>query len=92
MKKPPVSKAVYGVVKLGYYELVMPYDDAIALITSLKTAEKYVDNYNEITKIGPCKDFKVTINILSYEEYIQYKANNLLLEDTSNEESPRTND
>lgn len=88
MSKPTVSNKIYAVVKVGYeYELVMPYDDAMVLLSSLKFVEKYIDNYGDVTKIGPYSDFKVTVSNLSYEDYIRYKANNLLLEEAPNEES-----
>ena len=67
------------VIKLGYSDaIVLPYRQGVEVISNLDKAESLNETYDEETKtIKPIKN-KAEFYVLSNEDYIRYRMNNIL--------------
>lgn len=75
-KKP---KENFMVIKLSYnVNLILPYKDGVAFMTSMVNAEKFNDTYGEKIRISGFDRNDFTATVMSCEEYEQIKIANLL--------------
>lgn len=60
--------APYAKVTIGYTELILPYEDGLALIGLLKSAEKLVNQYdNDKTRVVPIDANDVALHPESWQ-------------------------
>jgi len=75
-KKP---KDNYMLIELSYdRKLIIPYKDAITLLSSLANAEQLNEHYNEPHRIVGLERDSFHSRIFSHEEYERYKIAALL--------------
>ena len=75
-KKP---KDNYMLIEMAYdRKLLLPYKDAITLLSSLANAEQLNERYNEPHRIIGLERDSINTRIFSHEEYERYKIAALL--------------
>ena len=75
-KKP---KDGYMVIEFGYnHKIILPHKDGIALLTALNSAEEFEEPYSGVSRICIFNRSKLSAQIMSAEEYQQFKIATLL--------------
>ena len=79
VQAPKKAKGNFLVIFITYdVSLVLPYDEGLAFLATIKNGEQMVDSYASKKHIKPLDRDRFRTSILSHQEYERYKIAQLL--------------